>query len=108
MIEDIIEQEALVIGAILADPSMLDDCSLTPDDFSSVEHKTYFKCVQMCAAKKDEMLNAFAVREMFRNETGTDQDNLLDYQFRGAKVSAGFFESYVNRIKKQSLTNKAL
>lgn len=107
MIEDIIEQEALVIGAILAEPSMLDDCSLTPDDFSSVEHKTYFKCVQMCAAKKDEMLNAFAVREMFRNETGTDQDNLLDYQFRGAKVSAGFFESYVNRIKKQSLTNKA-
>lgn len=107
MIEDIIEQEALVIGAILAEPSMLDDCSLTPDDFSSVEHKTYFKCVQMCAAKKDEMLNAFAVREMFRNETGTDQDNLLDYQFRGAKVSSGFFESYVNRIKKQSLTNKA-
>lgn len=107
MIEDIIEQEALVIGAILAEPSMLDDCSLTPDDFSSVEHKTYFKCVQMCAAKKDEMLNAFAVREMFRNETGTDQDNLLDYQFRGAKVSSDFFGSYVNRIKKQSLTNKA-
>lgn len=107
MIEDILEQEALVIGAILSEPSMLDDCSLTPDDFNSVEHKTYFKCIQRCAAKKDEMLNAFSVREMFRVETGTSQDNLLDYQFRGAKVSAGFFDSYVKRIKKQSLTNKA-
>lgn len=107
MIEDIIEQEALVIGCILTTPSMLDDCSLTPDDFSSVEHKTYFKCIQQCAASKEEMLNVFAVRENFRNETGTTADNLLDYSVRGAKVSPGFFESYTARIKKQSLTNKA-
>ena len=107
MIEDILEQEALVIGCILATPSMLDECSLTPEDFSSVEHKTYFKCIQHCAAKKDEMLNVFSVRENFRNETGTSADNLLDYSFRGAKVSSGFFESYTARIKKQSLTNKA-
>lgn len=107
MIEDILEQEALVIGCILATPSMLDECNLTPEDFSSVEHKTYFKCIQQCAAKKDEMLNVFSVRENFRNETGTSADNLLDYSFRGAKVSSGFFESYTARIKKQSLTNKA-
>lgn len=107
MIEDILEQEALVIGCILSTPEMLDECQLTAEDFSSVEHKTYFRCIQQCAASKDEMLNVFSVREFFRNETGTTADNLLDYSVKGAKVSSGFFDSYSKRIKKQSLTNKA-
>lgn len=107
MIEDILEQEALLIGAILASPEKLDDTNLSPDDFSSQEHKTYYQCIQSCATNKDEMMNVFSVREKFRNETGTTADNLLDYSVRGAAVSDYFFDAYSNRIKKQSLTNKA-
>jgi replicative DNA helicase len=107
MIEDIFEQEALLIGSILVNPERLDDTNLTADDFTNPEHKTYFSCILSCATNKDEMLNVFSVREKFRNETGTTADNLLDYSVRGASVSSYFFESYSNRIKKQSLTNKA-
>ena len=107
MIEDILEQEALLIGAILASPEKLDNTNLSPDDFSSQEHKTYYQCIQSCATNKDEMMNVFSVREKFRNETGTTADNLLDYSVRGAAVSDYFFDAYSSRIKKQSLTNKA-
>lgn len=107
MIEDILEQEALLIGAILSSPEKLDDTNLSPEDFSSQEHKIYFQCIQACATNKNEMMNVFSVRERFRNETGTTADNLLDYSVRGAAVSDYFFDAYSNRIKKQSLTNKA-
>lgn len=64
MISDIIEQESLVIGALLHSPELFTECDLQPNDFSSVEHRQYFECVQKAAAKNN--LNAFEAREIFR------------------------------------------
>ena len=104
MIEDILEQEALVIGSLMQNSERLDDCDLTPEDMSSVEHKTYLECVLSCSNN----LNPFAVKEKFYVETGTRDSLLLDYANRGLQVTENQFKSYVERIKKESIKNKAL
>lgn len=106
MIEDILEQECLVIGTLLNNPGKFSDCDLQPSDFSSYEHRQYFEAMLVCLAKND--LNAFTAREVFRAETGSSNDCMLDYTQRGAYVSDNQFLSYVERIKKESHKNKAL
>ena len=106
MISDIIEQESLVIGALLHSPELFTECDLQPNDFSSVEHRQYFECVQKAAAKNN--LNAFEAREIFRAETGVTSDLMLDYSTRALWVKRDQFLSFVERIKKESHKNKAL
>lgn len=106
MISDIMEQESLVIGALLHSPELFTECDLQPNDFSSVEHRQYFECVQKAAAKNN--LNAFEAREIFRAETGVTSDLMLDYSTRALWVKRDQFLSFVDRIKKESHKNKAL
>lgn len=106
MNQDILEQESLVIGALLHSAELFTECDLQPDDFSSVEHRQYFECVQKAAAKNN--LNAFEAREIFRNETGVTSDLMLDYSTRSLWVKRDQFLSFVDRIKKESHKNKAL
>jgi len=104
MIEDILEQEALVIGSLMQNSERLDDCDLTPEDMSSVEHRTYLECILACTRN----LTVFAVKEKFFTETGTQDSLLMDYANRGLQVTENQFKSYVARIKKESIKNKAL
>jgi replicative DNA helicase len=106
MIEDILEQEALVIGSLMNNSERLDETDLTPEDFSSVEHKQYFECINQCAAENN--LNVFSVKESFVNETGVTDNLLLDYANSGLGVTINQFKQYVQRIKKESIKNKAL
>lgn len=41
MNQDILEQESLVIGALLHSAELFTECDLQPNDFSSVEHRQY-------------------------------------------------------------------
>jgi replicative DNA helicase len=106
MIEDILEQEALLIGSLMQNSERIDICDLTPDDFSSAEHRQYMECINECAAQQN--LNPFAVKESFINETGVRDNLLLDYATRGLHVTEYQFKQYAERIKKESLKNKAL
>lgn len=106
MIEDILEQEALIIGSLLVSPERFSDCDLQPSDFSSYEHKQYFEAMLICLAKNN--LTAFSAREVFRAETGATMDCMLDYSGRGMHVGKTQFDIYVERIKKESHKNKAL
>ena len=106
MIEDILEQEALVLGSLMQNSERIDICDLTPDDFSSAEHRQYMDCINKCAASSN--LNAFSAKEMFFNETGVRDNLLLDYATRGLHVTENQFKQYVQRIKKESMKNKAL
>jgi len=106
MIEDILEQEALLIGSLMQNSERIDICDLTPEDFSSVEHRQYMECINECAAQQN--LNPFAVKESFINETGVRDNLLLDYATRGLHVTEYQFKQYAERIKRESLKNKAL
>lgn len=106
MIEDILEQESLVLGSLMQNSERIDICELTPEDFTSAEHRQYMECINECAASNN--LNVFAVKEVFVNETGVRDNLLLDYATRGLQVTENQFKQYVERIKKESLKNKAL
>lgn len=106
MIEDILEQEALLLGSLMQNSERIDICELSPDDFSSAEHRQYMECINECAAL--QQLNPFAVKELFAKETGVKDSLILDYATRGIYVSETQFKQYADRIKKESLKNKAL
>lgn len=106
VIEDILEQESLVLGSLMQNSERIDICELTPEDFTSAEHRQYMECINECAASNN--LNVFAVKEVFVNETGVRDNLLLDYATRGLQVTENQFKQYVERIKKESLKNKAL
>lgn len=106
MKNDILEQESLVIGVLLNNADLFTECDLQPSDFSSVEHRQYYECVQKAAAKNN--LNPFEAREIFRNETGVNSDLMLDYSTSSLWVKRDQFLSFVERIKKESHKNKAL
>ena len=106
MSNDILEQESLVIGVLLNNADLFTECDLQPSDFSSVEHRQYYECVQKAAAKNN--LNPFEAREIFRNETGVGSDLMLDYSTNSLWVKREQFLSFVERIKKESHKNKAL
>lgn len=106
MNNDILEQESLVIGVLLNNADLFTECDLQPSDFSSVEHRQYYECVQKAAAKNN--LNPFEAREIFRNETGVGSDLMLDYSTSSLWVKREQFLSFVERIKKESHKNKAL
>lgn len=106
MNKDILEQESLVIGVLLNNADLFTECDLQPSDFTSVEHRQYYECVQKAAAKNN--LNPFEAREIFRNETGVNNDLMLDYSTSSLWVKREQFLSFVERIKKESHKNKAL
>ena len=106
MNKDILEQESLVIGVLLNNADLFTECDLQPSDFSSTEHRQYYECVQKAAAKNN--LNPFEAREIFRNETGVNNDLMLDYSTSSLWVKREQFLSFVERIKKESHKNKAL
>ena len=106
MNKDILEQESLVIGVLLNNADLFTECDLQPSDFTSTEHKQYYECVQKAAAKNN--LNPFEAREIFRNETGVNNDLMLDYSTSSLWVKREQFLSFVQRIKKESHKNKAL
>lgn len=106
MKKDILEQESLVIGVLLNNADLFTECDLQPSDFTSVEHRQYYECVQKAAAKNN--LNPFEAREIFRNETGVNNDLMLDYSTSSLWVKREQFLSFVERIKKESHKNKAL
>ena len=106
MNKDILEQESLVIGVLLNNADLFTECDLQPSDFTSSEHRQYYECVQKAAAKNN--LNPFEAREIFRNETGVNNDLMLDYSTGSLWVKRDQFLSFVERIKKESHKNKAL
>ena len=106
MNQDISEIESLVIGAVIQFPERFDDCQLQASDFQSVEHRQYFECILAAAAKNQ--LNPFAVRDIFRQETGSSNDLILEYSSRGLHVTSVIFPQYVEMIKSNSHKSKAL
>lgn len=106
MNKDILEQESLVIGVLLNNADLFAECDLQPSDFSSVEHRQYYECVQKAASRNK--LNPFEAREIFRNETGVNNDLMLDYSSSSLWVKRDQFLNFVERIKKESHKNKAM
>lgn len=106
MNQDISQIEALVIGAVIQYPERFDDCQLQASDFQSVEHKQYFECILAAAAKNQ--LNPFAVRDIFRQETGSTNDLILDYSTNALQVTSQVFPQYVELVKAHSHKSKAL
>lgn len=106
MNKDILEQESLVIGVLLNNADLFSECDLQPSDFSSTEHRKYYECVQVAASRNK--LNPFEAREIFRNDTGVNNDLMLDYSTSSLWVKREQFLNFVERIKKESHKNKAM
>lgn len=110
MNHDVLEQEALLIGALLVSPELLVELELKESDFGAVDYQMYYSAISS-VAKSDVGASVFSVDEYIKNSTGiSHRDVLMQLSLEGAnqvRYYSAQLASYAKRIKKESVSRAA-